>query len=203
MPFQPVPFTTRVELIYNSNGQICENVLHYKSLAEASAADLNALAAEMVVQWGTFLKPLTHSASSLITVKCTALDDEFAPGIEYTTGLPIAGTRTGTQAPNNVTVATRFLTALRGRSFRGRAYHIGISTTDISGNEITSTFQTNLRNAWIGLMSIESTPVFAQCVVSRYQGGVLRPEGHAQDITNVQIDKTLDSQRRRLPGRGA
>lgn len=203
MPFQPAPLVTRIEPIYNFAGQICQNVLHYKSLDPLDAADLEAVCYEFVQQWTTYLRPLTASAASLIAVRATALDTEFAPGIEYTADLPLAGTASGTALPNNVTVAVRFLTLLRGRSYRGRAFHIGLVTSQVSGNEITTGFQTNLRNAWIALQSIESTPVVAQCVLSRYEGGVLRPEGVATDINGVQIDKTLDSQRRRLPGRGA
>lgn len=202
MAFQRVPLTTKVELLYGQDGQQVENVLHYKSLAPASEADLVALCTEFVTQWTTFLRPLTINTCFLNAIKATSLDSEFAPGIEYTTGLPLAGTGTGNGMPMNVTCAVRFLTLLRGRSYRGRAYHVGIRQSDINGSSLSTTFRTNLRNAWIGLQSIESTPVFAQCVVSRYSGGVLREEGIATDVTNVQVEGTVDSQRRRLPGRG-
>ncbi|AYP28975.1 MAG: hypothetical protein [Circular genetic element sp.] len=202
MPFQRVPLTTKVELLYGQQGQFVENVLHYKSLAPATEADLNALCAEFVNQWTTFLRPLTVSTAFLTSIKATSLDSEFAPGIEYTTGLPLAGTGAIPELPMNVTCAVRFLTALRGRSYRGRAYHIGLRQSFVNGSNLTSTFRTDLRNAWIGLMSIESSPVFAQCVVSRYSDGALRAEGIATDVTNVQVEGTVDSQRRRLPGRG-
>lgn len=205
MAFQAVPLTTRCELVYSYKGQLAMNVLHYKSLAEPDADDLNAFAAEMVSQWNSHMKALTHEDASLVAVRATSLDSEFAPGIEYTTGLPLEGSLGGTGLPSNVTVAVRFLTDLRGRSYRGRAFQIGMGSTQITdgNNEITPTYQTALRLAWIALQSIESDPVFAQCVVSRVSGGVVRPVGVATDVTGVAIDLVLDSQRRRLHGRGA
>lgn len=205
MAFQQVPLTTRCELVYSYKGQLAMNVLHYKSLDAATADDLEAFAEEMVSQWTTFLRPITHEDASLVAVRATSLDSEFAPGIEYTTGLPLAGSVTGTGLPSNVTVAVRFLTALRGRSYRGRAFQIGMGSTQIvdGDNEISTAYQTALRNAWIGLQSIESDPVFAQCIVSRVSGGEPRVTGVATDVTGVAVDIVLDSQRRRLHGRGA
>lgn len=203
MPFQPAPQTARVEVIYTQDAQTCVNVLHYKTNADITAERLEDLCAEFVSQWTTFLRPYVVNTVNLVAVKATSLDNEFAPGVEFTTGLPLAGTGSGTALPNNVTVAVRFLTLLRGRSYRGRAYHVGLPASAVTANQISTTFQTNLRNAWIGLQSIEATDVWAQCVLSRYQGGTLRPEGITTDVNNVQVERTIDSQRRRLPGRGA
>jgi len=203
MPFQPAPQTARVEVIYTQDGQTCVNVLHYKTNADITAERLEDFCAEFVSQWTTFLRPYVVNTVNLVAVKATSLDSEFAPGVEFTTGLPLAGTGSGSPLPNNVTVAVRFLTLLRGRSYRGRAYHIGLQASAVTANQISTTLQTNLRNAWIGLQSIEATDVWAQCVLSRYQGGALRPEGVTTDVNNVQVERTIDSQRRRLPGRGA
>ncbi len=202
MPFQPVPDTIRVELIYSWDAQVVENVLHYRSGASFGTAGLTSLAENVLSVWNTSLRPLISSAVSLTVIKLTLLESEFAPGIEYVTGLPIPGTASGNVVPANVTVAVRFLTALRGRSYRGRVYQIGMTSTQVSGNEITTAFSTALRNAWIQMIDVGSTPETHLTVVSRVQGGVLRPQGVATDVTGITIERVLDSQRRRLPKRG-
>lgn len=202
MPFQPVANTARAELIFSWDGQIVENVLHYVNLDDINVGTLTDLAEALKTIWNTYLRPLTPTAISLTTIKCTSLETEFAPGIEYTSGLPIAGTGTGTILPNNVTIAVRFLTSLRGRSYRGRAYQVGLTTALITGNVITTGYQAALGAAWAQFQSMGTDPEWQQAVVSRYQGGLLRPSGIATLVTGYQVDRTLDSQRRRLPGRG-
>jgi len=202
MPFQPAERVIRVEAIYTYDGQIVENVLHYQTDPTPDATEMTAFAAQWVTQWQAGIRATQPTNVSLNTVKVTSLDSEFAPGIEYTTGLPLAGTATGTGLPNNVTVAVRYLTALRGRSYRGRSFHIGIRATDVLLNQITTTFQTNLRAAYILMLNVATPQAYFQGVLSRYEGGVLRPEGVFTDITSVQVERVIDSQRRRLPGRG-
>lgn len=202
MGFQPVPATTKVELIYSWDAQVVENVLHYGSIFALDASELSDLAESVLAVWTANLRPLLSTAVSLTTIKCTSLDSEFAPGIEYTTGLPLAGTASGNVVPANVTIAVRFLTALRGRSFRGRAYQVGMTSTQVSGNEITTAFATSLRNAWLQMVDVGSTPATQLVVVSRIQGGVPRAAGIKTDVTGITIERVLDSQRRRLPTRG-
>jgi len=202
MPFQPAERVIRVEPIYTYDGQIVENVMHYQTDPAPDAVELAAFAAQWLTQWQASVRATQPTNVSLNTIKVTSLDSEFAPGIEYTVGLPLAGTATGVGLPNNVTVAVRYLTALRGRSYRGRLFHIGIRNTDTLLNQVTTTFQTNLRAAYVVMLNVATTQSYFQGVLSRYQGGVLRPEGEFTDITSVQVERTLDSQRRRLPGRG-
>lgn len=202
MPFQPAERVIRVEPIYTYDGQVVQNVLYYQTDPTPDAIELTAFAAQWVTQWQAGIRASQPTNVSLNTLKVTSLDSESAPGIEYTTGLPLAGTATGTGLPNNVTVAVRYLTALRGRSYRGRSFHIGIRATDVTLNQITTTFQTNLRAAYILMLNVATTQSYFQGVLSRYAAGVLRAEGQFTDITAVQVERVIDSQRRRLPGRG-
>lgn len=77
-----------------------------------------------------------------------------------------------------------------------------MTSTQVTGNEITTAFSTSLRNAWLQMRDVGSTPATDLAVVSRIEGGVLRAEGIATIVTGVTIEKVLDSQRRRLPTRG-
>jgi len=202
MPFQPVPQTIRVEPVYTYDGQYCTNITHYKYEVPVDEAELALFAAAWINEWVTNIKVAQPTNVTLNALKVTDLSSEFAPGIEFVGALPQNGSLTGVGLPNNVTVAVRLMTALRGRSFRGRSYHIGVRNTDTALNLITTTFATLLTTGYNAQRQISTTQAYQQVVVSRYQGGALRAEGVATPVTGVQVDRTIDSQRRRLPGRG-
>jgi hypothetical protein len=202
MPFQAVPQVIRVEPIYLYDSQYVENVLHYRYEVPWVGSELSDFAAAWLAKWQTNIRPQQPTNVSLVSIKVTDLSFEFAPGIEFTTGLPVAGSATGTGLPNNVSIAVRLLTALRGRSYRGRTYHIGVRATDVALNQITTLFQTALVTGYTSMRSVSTTQAYAQVVVSRVAGGALRPTGVATPVTAIQVDRVIDSQRRRLPGRG-
>ena len=67
MAFVPFPLVAKAELIYRVDGQIVENVLHYKAIASFGVASMELLADSIVTVWNTTLKLLTH----LSTVACS------------------------------------------------------------------------------------------------------------------------------------
>ena len=201
--FQPVPSTIRVEPVYRYDSQVVENVLHYKYEVPVNEDELAEFAEEWYQLWNSNVRAWQPTNVILDKIKVTDLSSEFAPGIEYAAGMPTAGLLTGVGLPNNVTVAVRYVTALRGRSYRGRSFHIGVRNTDTTLNQITTTFQSGLDAAYTAMLNVSTTQLYVQTVVSRYQGGALRLEGVSTPITAVTVDRTIDSQRRRLPGRGS
>jgi len=202
MPFVPFPLVCKAELIFRQDNQIIENVLHYRAIATVGIEAMELLADSLKTQWNTSLKPLTHSSVSLVAIRITNLETEFSPVVEYVSGLPIAGTLAGTQLPNNVTVVAKFTTLARGRSFRGRAYQVGLSTTAINGNVLTSTYRTSLQAAWLLMLDMGGEEGWRLVVASRISGGAPRPDGVSTIVEGVSVNPTLDSQRRRLPERG-
>lgn len=204
MAFIPIPNTAQVEYLCRQDNQAVENVLHYFIAAgPPTVSDLEVLAGAAATWWNTALKPLTPTNVSLVGIKVTSLQTNTAPVIEYVTGLPIVGTAGGTALPNNVTVVTRLTTDLRGRSYRGRVYHIGLTTTQVNGNVLASTFRTSLQAAWASALVLGTAPAWTLCVASRFTNGAPRTTGVKTEVTGVSVNPTLDSQRRRLPERGA
>lgn len=197
------PSAAQVELVYQWDSQICENTLYFDVGVVPGSPELVALASFVRDWWDANVKPLVSNSVQLISIKATSLQSASAPGIEFTTGLPITGTKVATPAlPNNVTCTVTFLTALRGRSYRGRNYVVGLTEGDVGGNRINGALATQYRNAYIDLQvdaAVEGTP---WCVYSRYTNGGERAVGVLTPVTGVKVDETLDSQRRRLPGRG-
>jgi len=113
------------------------------------------------------------------------------------------GGDTSPAMPGNVTWCVSFRTNQRGRSSRGRNYIYGITEAVAAGNFI----DTATANTWVGfyelMMSPTFAPDFAWSVLSRYTDGAARTSGLAIPITSViATDYALDSQRRRLAGRG-
>lgn len=203
MPFVPAPNTAMVELIYNYQGQIAENVLYFRGAVPWTTVSLNALAADVLTWWSTRVKGLQPAQVSLTSIRLTSLESEVAPRVDYVTGLPqVGGDASLAPMPNNVTVVTTFLTALRGRSFRGRSYWIGLSEQQVLGNFITNSVRTDIQVAWNSLATDVNENGAAHVVVSRITGGVQRPVAVVTDITGYRTDDGIDSQRRRLPGRG-
>lgn len=203
MPFIPVPNTVQAELIYTWDGETCENVLHYEAEGAPDLSEMTALAAALVSWWGTNMKSQVAQNCSLTGIKIVDLNAFNAPGIDYSTGLPIAGTSVSESLPNNVSLAISKRTVFRGRSYRGRIYQVGIPEGQVGGNTVSSTWRTNVLNAWeLAKEFVAGGETFKMVVVSKYSGGEPRAEGMTTVVTNFTTDGKIDSQRRRLPGRG-
>lgn len=203
MAFIPIPETVKLEFIYLWDSQVVENVLHFTCNSAFSTTNMEDLAQAALAWWNTNLKPLVNSNVSLTTIRVTDMRSATGPVIEDTTGLPIAGTGSGSAVPNNVTVAIKLITANRGRSFRGRVYHVGLSSALVQGNTVTNATRTSLRNAYLALFTISSTPPWELGVASRYSNNAPRAEGLITEVTDVSVNPIVDSQRRRLPNRGS
>jgi hypothetical protein len=204
MQFVPVAGTASVELIYDAMGNKCENVLHFKaSSTPINEAALTQLAEAVFTWYSTTGKVLQHSSVSLSAIVCKDLTSATGPAIEYSVGLPIAGTNpSGTALPLNVTAVVSFGTALRGRSYRGRLYAIGLVTGNATGNTLDTGYRTALVNAYAGLNTAAGTEGWNQVVVSKFTNKAPRTAGVATPVSSVSVDANVDSQRRRLNGRG-
>jgi len=150
------------------------------------------------------LLPLLHSGIQLIRVVGTLLD--VLDGLQFisTTGLPAAGTNGGSAMPNNVAACISLKSTSRGRSARGRSYICGIPNEAlIAPSEINTTYQAALEAAWSDALSAGADDGWTPVVASRFTGGVARTTGVTFPIVTIAMfDNVLDSQRRRLPGRG-
>lgn len=202
MQFVPFNNVAMVELFYREDNQRLENVLHFQLTSSPTVSSLQTLCQNVASWWDTVMRPLVNTAVTLVAVKATSLNTQNAPSVEYTTGLPLAGTASGTAAPNSVTVAVKLITLNRGRSYRGRVYHVGMSVANISGNVLTTGYRTALTTAY-GALTIPAGFGGAILVVaSRVEDGQPRTNGVATTVSGVSVNPTLDSQRRRLPERG-
>lgn len=203
MAFIPVPNTALAEVVVVWDGQICENTLYFLGAAAWDATTLTALGGELVAWWNTNIKSLVCTNTALSRVRLTSLESQSAPGIEYTTGLPITGTGATACMPNNVSAAIAFITALRGRSYRGRNYVIGLQEGQVVGNLLDASVAAAYVAAYAALDTAVTANSGQHVVVSRQLNNVPRVTGVATIVTAYSMERVIDSQRRRLPGRGA
>jgi hypothetical protein len=204
MAFVPVPDVALAELIYIWEDQIVENTLYFAKDGGWGGSDLSVLADQLLDWWNSNAKSFTNVNAALQEIKITDLSSDTAPTFSLTAGLPIAGDATGDPLPNNCSLTISFRTAGRGRSSRGRNYIVGLSESATSGNVVDPTVIADIKNAYEVINStVQDLLPAHHVVVSRVHNKVPRTEGLAQEITSYQVvDPFVDSQRRRLPGRG-
>ncbi len=204
MAFIPAPNTAQIDMVFMYNGQRCENVYHVQQETPYDQTSLAVLAALFKNWWDTDMRPLCPNTLGLVLIVARSLESESAPTIEYSSGLPIAGAITTVgQLPNNVTVAVKWTTALRGRSYRGRTFHLGLRDDMVTGNTVDPTALTALQGGYQGLIDDLDGLPGDLVVVSRYHNNAPRVTAVVTPVQGFSIDSTVDSQRRRLPGRGS
>jgi hypothetical protein len=203
MQFIPADKVVQVQMIYNWAGQVVENVYHYKFDVTPIPSIMSDLAQDMRNWWDTEMKPGAPTNFVLTKVVCTDLSSRSAASIEYTGGLPLAGTSTQPALPNNVCVAVKWLTSLRGRSYRGSTYHMPILSISVTNNTISPASVAGLTANYTPLLTMTASllnPLFV--VVSRFSNSAPRTAAVVTPIIGISINQTVDSQRRRLPERG-
>lgn len=202
VPFIPVPNVAQFNLVFSYFGQECHNVYHLLNDSPFDQTSL-AVASQVFIDWfEDNMLPLHTIDCSLVKVAARGMDTDSSPAIEVTNGLPLVGTEGAAGLPGNVTVAVKWSTALSGRSYRGRTYHIGLAEDQVTGNQIgTGTAEGMTAGYQALLTALEGTP-YQLVVVSKFHNKLPRTTGIATQIQNCFVDRNVDSQRRRLAGRG-
>lgn len=115
-----------------------------------------------------------------------------------------AGAVGGIELPNNVTFAIKITTATGGKSGHGRVFWPGLSTNQVLGSQITQGTATDLIARLQAMRAaVEGSDPVKFGVLSKWHNKACRPAGDfRQMLLFATTDLNLDSQRRRLVGRG-
>lgn len=210
MPFVPVLNTVMVEIRMLWDAQRVENTLYFQSGSPPEPGAMATLGNNIIAWWLENIAPLTYNGVVVREVVVTDLTTAIGPQVTQVPLTPLLGLVADESVPNNVSLAVSFRTANRGRSFRGRNYFVGLTDGFVSHNNVISTFADDVVAAYDLLDGPPFAPTWTWSVVSRYFGvdpvtgvPVPRAAGVITPITTVLItDLTVDTQRRRLPGRG-
>lgn len=205
MAFQPVDRTVQIQLFGREDGQTTINDLYfYHGPSDPTVTEVAALLDAICEWYAGSIASYASDTWSFVLGKARLLTS--AAGFVLANALHGAGGGVGGGvAPNNVSFAVSFRTAVGGRGGRGRNYVPGIPNQALSGNIITSDFITNYINAYSALLPAGATvpDPWAWVIVHRFENGVPLAAGLPIVVEAVvATDNVVDSQRRRLPGRG-
>lgn len=202
MAFTPIPQTAEVALRFLQDGQNVANVWHVIYEGDNTQTTMDTIASNTITTWQTNLRPLVASTVTLLEV--SVVDQSVEGGVASL--LAPANNNTGTvvsqQLPNGTTVSIKKSTGRAGRSFRGRIYHIGLCESQVDINRLTPAFLTSLNTAYTAFIAAYRSIQCEWAVASLFANNAPRTVGVATPILGVSTDPVIDSQRRRLPGRG-
>lgn len=205
-PFIPAPGVMQAEMIYNCLGQKVENVYHFlqgDGATPPSEAQMTAVAVALEAWEHGSAVAMRNTSTILTNIIVRDLTSESAGAIEHTPTTSVTGVQTSAALANNVTVAVKWTTRLHGRSFRGRSYHIGMYLTAVSGNQLTTVANGDFQSRYDALRTqLETIAGISFVVLSFAHNKFWRDTALATRIIQCSIDPNLDSQRRRLAGRG-
>lgn len=203
MAFIPIPKAIEVVLYFEWNGQVVALTLGLKKATAVTPTDLvtaTDLAHDLA---SNLILPLATNTLSLNSIKATDLTTDSSPTYTALISPPEAGNDSNDGVPNNVAVVTSQLTASRGRSYRGRNYLPGLSSSyEENGVQATAATAAALSAGYADFADDCDAAGLPFCVLSRYHDNAPRVEGVATPITGHRTDTFFDSQRRRLAGRG-
>lgn len=204
MAFIPVPNVVEAELIMELFGQRVENTLYFSREVEWEAAQMVELGEMLQVWWAAEYASQCSVEVLLVDVIITDLSSATAPSI----GVPAPPDTNGEQdvptMPGSVTLTVSFRTAQRGRSARGRNYYVGLVDSQVVANDVSGATALAIATIYRTLLTEDYLPAgVTWVVVSRYTDNAPRVEGVSLPVLSVVVtDTAIDSQRRRLRGRG-
>lgn len=196
MPTPIIANATRVTVSGLCLGQVVENVWGVQTGAPPTVGELSNINDIFHTAYGSLLLPMS-AAMSIGEITSRYLGDATGPEVTLSITPPMLGLVEVDPNPNNVALCVSLRSALAGRRFRGRKYFSGIPKPDATGNTISTAFCdaiVDVINTWIiGELNSNGTPL---SIIS-LTGLTLVPV-----LTALCVDNFVDSQRRRLTGRG-
>lgn len=210
MPFVPVANTAEVEIRMTANGQKVENTLWFEFATPPAVSDLLALVNAIESWWLSDYAPRVSVGVQLREIAATSMDSATGPQVTQAPVSPSFGGNTANIVPGNVTITVSFRTGSRGRSFRGRNYIVGLTEDQIAGNQVVAGVTAPWAAAYNNLIAAVAVANATWVIASRFSGvnpTTKQPIPRAAGITSpvlsaVIVDDNIDSQRRRLTGRG-
>jgi len=205
MAFVPAPNIVMCEIRASKAGQLVENRFHIDVLHQPVPGDLSALAGLLVPNIVAGFLPNLPTDVTLTEFHQRSLHTQN--DIELTTPFPAGstGTMSGEPLPNNCSYCVSLRSTSVGRSARGRLYWLGLSADQVVTNNVDATHRTAITAAVESLRAQIAAASSVMVIVSYRQNNAPRVGGPVYFVvsTVLTVDDVVDSQRRRLPGRGA
>lgn len=197
MAFQPVPSTWKHEIFGTTAGVPCVNVIHTDQFGGNDVAAALAAAQELRALYVTNILPQKVAGFMLGEVVTTDLGVEG--GAQAVATGSDRGTMAGTASTSQMCAVVQLLTAIRGRSFRGRIFDCGY-VREIFGSDgtISDANRANIGGAWQTMANQSAAAASgAFVVVSRTHNKIVRPEGIREVVSSINCARLSGVQRRR------
>jgi hypothetical protein len=191
------------------DAQQVENTFYVSALAPLVESDLEEIAQTVDVWWTENCIELYVNTLRLSAITVTAMDAATSPSYVLPAQPLSIGGVAFAALPNNAAFTITFLSAARGRSNRGRNYITGLAASHVTNNTVEDTHV----EAWLVAYNTLQTAINNlnrfMVIASKYSGvdvngkPIPREEGVTVPVNGFRVfDRIVDSQRRRLPGRG-
>jgi len=202
--FIPADNTVKVAMYFDTDGGKAMHVLHFVKPDTWSESDCRNFHGYVSEAWNTNCSPgqANTVVCSRIVVTDLGSEDSFEYDAAPTTDL--TGGLASPVMPGNVTVATKFGTGHAGRSYRGRAYWIGLTEGQCVGDQLGAGAGAFINGAWTDFAGAlhDSDLEASLAIVSYCNEGAWRLAAQVTPVTAFTTENTLDSMRTRLAGRG-
>jgi len=206
MPFVPVPKTIACDVIAELFGQVIENTLYFAFPDEPLISEVAQLSSS-VAEWAVgALCPVLSEDYIYKRTEARGIWDQAQPAITNVVGTNTPGAVASPGAPGGTCIAVSFRTAYGGRSYRGRNFVSGFPLNACEGNQLATAYASGIVEAYEALVPdyvADDLPNAVHVVASRFSLGAPRVTGITTPINAyLMVNRDLDSQRRRLTGRG-
>lgn len=172
------------------------NTLHVRNTAGWSLASMATLANDIRTWLSANYKGIVPSQYTWYLISVRQYDPSVPLAYDLSISPPIVGSRGNNPEAGNVTSTLSLRTGLAGRRYRGRIYVAGIDESDVTVLDLlSSSYVAALGVIAQALLTIVNTGTRSLCIFHKNTNTYTDVNGYA-------IENIVDSQRRRLPGRG-
>lgn len=186
-------------------GQDIINTLGFVRLAPATPTpgEVQTLAQNLSAAWENNILPQLPIQVTMELVTTRDITQEGGPVSENADSSGMTGSLVGNLLPNSNTIAISFRTGLAGAANRGRNYWAALMESEVTDSTVAPA-------KIAAIIAAYATLAGPNQVMAGWQWAVISRKlvpplivGRALPIVNVVVtDPIVDSQRRRLPGRG-
>lgn len=204
MPFVPAPNVVELQFRCTFDGEQTMNRVHVHVGGPPTQAICQALATAGLTWWTGNVTAITGATLALREVYCKGVDNLNSFEATASPPAPVPGTQVGDTLPNNCSLAVSLRSGLTGRSARGRWFWQGLTEAQVTASRVIAGTVASIDAAITNLRSAIVTLGHELIIVSYRANGIPRPGGpvYFSVINVIVVDSVIDSQRRRLPGRG-
>jgi len=216
MAFIPALNTAKVTVWQQAMLQLICNNFHVQRSTPWDEASLIALGAEFVDGWNAHIAPL--QVDDVQYQHVTVRDMTTAEGLGIVAGFPAlsGGDRPGDNMPLHNAIACKLITNFSGKNRRGRIFLSGFESDQVSDQRLTDVAHAQVETNVRSLVQQINEGEWEVVVASYFDGMSLELNARGETVwtpqpratalltpvTNVVVNKDIDSMRRRLTGRG-